>query len=189
MQLAVTPNDPNYVYVVASDVTNSAFAGLYQSTDAALTFTLKSNSPNIVGSQGWFALAIAASPTNKNEVVVGGLNIYRSLDAGTSWTQTSTWNVNNMTGQVHVDIDNLEYLNGTTIYAGTDGGVFSSSNNGSTWSNHASGLQVIQPYGFGISQITPSLFMVFHGHRTLAATVRFALSTGPPTPIVMPVHQ
>jgi photosystem II stability/assembly factor-like uncharacterized protein len=160
LQMAVTVADANYVYIVASDVTNSAFAGLYLSVDAGLNFTLKSNSPNIVGSQGWFALAIAVSPTNRDEVVVGGLNIYRSINTGVNWTQISTWNVPNMTGQVHVDIDDLQYSNGTTIYAGTDGGVFSTANSGSTWTNRVSGLQVIQPYGFGISQITPSLVMV-----------------------------
>jgi photosystem II stability/assembly factor-like uncharacterized protein len=160
LQMATTVADANYVYIVASDVTNSAFAGLYLSTDAGLNFTLKSNSPNIVGSQGWFALAIAVSPTNRDEVAVGGLNIYRSVNSGVNWTQISTWNVPNMTGQVHVDIDDLQYSNGTTIYAGTDGGVFSTANSGSTWTNRVSGLQVIQPYGFGISQITPSLVMV-----------------------------
>jgi photosystem II stability/assembly factor-like uncharacterized protein len=160
MSIATTAADPNYVYLLASSLASSTFYGLYLSTDAGLTFTLQSSTPNIVGSQGWFALAIAASPVNKTEVLVGGLNIYRSVNSGKAWTQISSWSVPSMTGAVHVDIHDLQYYNGTTIYAACDGGVFRTANSGVAWTNLCAGLQVTQSYSVGISQINPNLILI-----------------------------
>jgi hypothetical protein len=160
MSIATTPADPDYVYLLASSLSASDFYGLYLSTDAGLTFTLKSKTPNIVGGQGWFALAVAVSPSDKAEVVVGGLNIYRSANSGSTWTQISSWSVPSHTGKVHVDIHDLQYHNAATLFAATDGGLFKTSNNGSTWSNLCSYLQVAQCYSVGISQKNSALFII-----------------------------
>ncbi|MBA3705340.1 MAG: glycosyl hydrolase, partial [Bacteroidetes bacterium] len=96
LAIAVTPADSNYVYVLAGQSSISGFYGLYRSTNGGTSFTLQSNKPNILGwvsngsdstkgGQSWYTLTIAASPTNKNEIVTGGVNIWHSSNGGVSW--------------------------------------------------------------------------------------------------------
>lgn len=108
------------------------------------------------GGQAWYDLALAVSPTNKNNLVVGGVNVWKSTNGGTSFTNSSKWNG---TPYVHADIHALEYAPGsnTIIYAGSDGGVFKSTNSGTAWSDVSSGLQIAQQYRLGVSQTNAAL--------------------------------
>jgi PKD repeat protein len=165
MSIAVTPANPSFVYIVGSDATNDGFQGFYQSTDAGLTFATKATTPNLlgwvsngsdVGGQGWYTLSIAASPTNANEVVVGGVNIWRTTTAGTSWSIYAQWE-----GQgapyVHADIHGLIYQSGTNLYAGTDGGVFNTNNTGATWSAINGNMNITEMYKIGMSKTNAKL--------------------------------
>jgi PKD repeat protein len=170
LAIAVTPANPSYVYLVGSAASNSGFYGFYQSTDNGTTFINKATTTNLLGwassgndtgGQGWYTLSIAASPTNANEVVVGGVNIWRTTNAGTGWSLFGQW-----TGQgapyVHADIHDLEYKNATTIYAGTDGGVFLTSNSGSTWSAINGNMNIAEIYQVGLSKTTANLDITGH---------------------------
>ncbi|HEV7232409.1 MAG TPA: T9SS type A sorting domain-containing protein [Bacteroidia bacterium] len=170
LAIAVTPANPSYVYVVGSDANNDGFQGFYQSTDMGTTFTSKATSPNLLGwsaagndtgGQGWYTLSIAASPTDANEVVVGGVNIWRTTTAGTSWNIFGHW-----TGQgapyVHADIHDLIYQSGSTIYAGTDGGVFSTSNSGNSWAAINGNMNIAEIYKIGMSKTNPTLIIAGH---------------------------
>lgn len=46
--IGVSADNPEYVYLVASDA-NSAFGGVFRSTDSGKSFTMQSNSPNVFG--------------------------------------------------------------------------------------------------------------------------------------------
>jgi PKD repeat protein len=162
LAIAVTPADPAVVYVVGSDATNDGFYGFYQSTDKGSTFAKKASSPNLLGwasngndsgGQGWYTLSIAASPTNASEVVVGGVNIWRTTTAGNSWNLFAHW-----TGQgapyVHADIHDLTYLNGTTLFTGTDGGVFTTTNSGTSFAAINGNMNIAEIYHIGLSKNT-----------------------------------
>ncbi len=93
LAIAVTPADSNCVYVLGDNASIFTFFGLWLSKDDGLTFTLQSNSPNILGfspngsdnqGQGWYTLSLAASPTNAAEIIVGGVNVWRSTNSGLS---------------------------------------------------------------------------------------------------------
>lgn len=163
LALGVTPADSNYLYVLASRDSDNSFGGLYLSTDGGDTFTEKSTSPNIFGwshdgsgsgGQAWYDMAITVSPINKNIIVVGGINIWRSFNAGTSWDLSGHW-----TGYgapyVHADIHRLKfYPNSTEVYACTDGGLFVSPDNGNSWTDKSDGLAIAQIYRMGASKNT-----------------------------------
>ncbi|MGM0648079.1 MAG: VPS10 domain-containing protein [Bacteroidota bacterium] len=163
LAIGVTPADTNYVYVLASKDSDNSYGGLYLSTDGGNSFTQKSNSPNLFGwsadgsdngGQAWYDMAIAVSPINKNIVVVGGVNIWRSYNAGATWDLSAHW-----TGYgapyVHADIHQLKfYPNSTEVYACTDGGLFVSPNNGTSWTDKSDGLAIAQIYRMGASDIT-----------------------------------
>ncbi|MEO6883981.1 MAG: PKD domain-containing protein, partial [Bacteroidia bacterium] len=167
MSLAVTPANPAYVYVAAADGGNYSLYGVYQSTNSGTSFTAKhteSQSPYLLGfnqdgsdagaGQGFYTLSIAASPTNANEIIVGGVNVWKSTNGGTSWGANciAYWAASNpSSGYVHADIHNITYLNGTTVFIGCDGGIFTTTNDGSTWNDLSNNLQIGQMYGLGMS--------------------------------------
>ena len=161
MSLAVSPANPNYVYVVAANASNYGFYGMYRSTNGGTSFTTQDGNatPNLlgfnyngsdIGGQGWYTLSIAVSPTNANQLVVGGVNIWQSTNGGVNWTLNADW-TGTGAPYVHADIHNLNYLNGTTVFAGCDGGISETANNGSSWSDISSNLQIAEMYGLGMS--------------------------------------
>jgi photosystem II stability/assembly factor-like uncharacterized protein len=168
LSLATTAADPNYLYVLASTANGYYYQGLYLSTNAGTSFTSQSNSPNLLGfysgtggdatsGQGWYTLSVAASPINKMEVVVGGVNIWRSTNAGASWAKISNWT---SSSSVHADVHDLRYVPGTgTFYAGADGGCFRTTNGGASWTNLSNGLQIAQMYRIGCAQTDPNVII------------------------------
>lgn len=157
--LGVSSANSNYVYAVAGpNVGSGSFKGLFRSTDSGVTWTTRSTTPNILGysssggdasSQSWYDLGIDVSPTNINEIHVGGINMWKSTNGGTSWINTSYWiEGSSGFGYTHADIHEVVY-NGSNLYVGSDGGVFRSTNSGSNWTDLSSGLAITEFYRFG----------------------------------------
>ncbi len=156
----VSADDPNYVYFFTT--TSSAYLGTYLSTDGGESFTTQSTSPNVMGwscnggsgGQAWYDLDIAVDPTDKDVIYAGGINCWRSADAGQTWTMVS-----NQTGDcgadgVHADLHVLEWnpLN-NNLYVGNDGGIWFTNNDGSSWNRITSGLAIGQQYKLGQSKL------------------------------------
>lgn len=88
--------------------------------------------------QGWYDNVIAVDPKDPNRVWVGGIDLFRSDDAGKSWGLASYWWAFNDTGNArsyaHADQHAIVFhpgYNGTTnriLYVGSDGGIFRTSN-------------------------------------------------------------
>jgi len=156
--IAVTQADPEYVYCLLSN--GDAYKGTWLSTDGGESFTQKSNSPNIMswgcnggsGGQAWYDLDIAADPLDKNTIFAGGVNCFKSTDAGTTWEISSHWYGDCGVPSVHADLHVIEYnpLN-NRIYAGNDGGIYYSPNGGSSWPEISNGLPISQVYKIGQS--------------------------------------
>ncbi|MEI7662207.1 MAG: BACON domain-containing carbohydrate-binding protein [Bacteroidota bacterium] len=168
--IGVSPNQPAWVYLVQ---TNGPFAGLLRSTDSGLNFTTQSTTPNIMdyacdgsgtSSQAWYDLCIAVDPNNAGTLYVGGVNIWKSANAGVSWTINTHW-VGSSWGtscapSVHADIHCLEWspANGN-LFTGCDGGIYRTLNGGTSWSDLSSGLAISQVYRIGQSAIKQTLTM------------------------------
>ena len=186
--LAVTPLDNTYIYALVGNTTDDGFKGLYLSTDGGTTFTLKSaaatpstTTPNILGwdangadagGQGWYDLSIVVDPSVKTTIYTGGVNMWKSTNSGTSWTIMTHWSGSGAP-YVHADCHDLTVV-GTTIYAGNDGGVFSSANGG-TWTDRSGNLSIGQLYGIGTSQTNANLIIA--GHQDNGTTLTSNLST------------
>ena len=100
LNIATTKSDPNYLYVLGSKSSDNSFAGVWRTTDLGNTFTLCSNSPNLLGwstdrsdsgGQGWYDLTIAVLPADKNTLFIGGVNIWESTTGGSFWTLCAHW--------------------------------------------------------------------------------------------------
>ncbi len=171
--MAVSAANPAYVYLLAANNTDSGFKGLMRSTNSGGTFTSQSTTPNVLGfdngadagGQGWYDLAIAASPTNAEEVIIGGVNHWKSTNGGSTWTMISHWYGGFQKPYVHADVHDIQYLpgSGTTILSANDGGFFKTTNSGSTWTDLSSNLAIAQQYRFSLS--TSSANLILAGHQ------------------------
>ncbi|HGY54232.1 MAG TPA: T9SS type A sorting domain-containing protein [Caldithrix abyssi] len=156
--IAVSSANSNYVYLLISDAVTSGLHGVYRSTDSGASFSLQANSPNLLdssidgsgsGGQGWYDLAIAVSPSDINEVYVGGVNTWKSTDGGVNWNIVGYWYYpNTSVPYVHADVHALEFY-GSDLYAGSDGGLWVTSDGGSNWTDLSAGLVTTQFYRMG----------------------------------------
>ena len=156
--IAVTPDNPNYVYVILTN--GDSFKALYRSNDSGLTFSEKSNSPNIMswgcnggdGGQAWYDLDIACDPNDSDIIFAGGVNCFKSSTGGSTWNISSHWWGDCGVPSVHADLHVLEYnpLN-NRLYAGNDGGVYFTGDQGATWTEITNGLPIGQVYKIGQS--------------------------------------
>jgi PKD repeat protein len=157
--IGVTPDDPEYVYFLITN--GDSFKALFRSTDAGLTWALRSNTPNIMswgcadnggGGQAWYDLDIAVDPNDKNTLFAGGVNCFRSTDGGQTWQISSHWWGDCGVTAVHADLHALEYnpLN-DRLYAGNDGGIYFTDDGGLSWTLISNGLPISQVYKIGQS--------------------------------------
>jgi len=167
--IAVTPADPEAIYALTANRGSWDFGGFYRSYDGGNNWETGAMSPNIIGrslqgndtenQQGWYDLCIAVSPDNPDLIFVGGINTWRSTNGGNSWTINTYWVPNQGKPYVHADIHDLDFINGTTVISGSDGGVFISTNRGAAWSDLSDGLEITQFYRMSISQQRPDVII------------------------------
>lgn len=160
--VATSADQPNHVFVLVGN--GSGLVGVYRSTDAGLTFSEQTNAstPNILGyevdgsdsrSQAWYDLVLKADPNNANVLYAGGINIWKSTDAGASWTCIAHWVGHSSRPAVHADQHAFfrNPLNGHW-YFGHDGGLHYSTDDGVTFTEITSGLAIAQVYKIGTAQ-------------------------------------
>lgn len=166
--IGVSPDDASVVYVLQA--INGGFSGLFKSTNNGDTFTqLNHAGMNYLnldqnaqggGGQAPRDMDIAISPTDIDEVHLGGGQTWRSLDGGVTFELSSFWfipNVNSLNvGYCHADIDILEFADGN-LFAGTDGGIFKAVDSDGPISTTyfedlTEGIGIRQFYKIGVSQ-------------------------------------
>ncbi|SEM07973.1 Por secretion system C-terminal sorting domain-containing protein [Aquimarina amphilecti] len=150
MKMAVTPANPNAIYLVQKN--RSSFGTLYRSLDGGSSFTIRATSSStnqVYFTQASRDMAIAVSDSNSNEVHLGGMNYSRSLDGGITFSTLATWSNPGDRSYVHADIEVMTYIDGN-IYVGSDGGIFRSKDRGNNMDDLTQGgLAVRQLYRFG----------------------------------------
>ena len=163
IELATTAAAPNLVYAAAGN-TAGGFVGLFVWNDAAGTWTrLGASGLNSgayrddIGLQSWYDLAIAVDQRNASRIYLAGVRGFRSDDGGATFQP--------MGGEIHVDWHSIviDPRNPDILYAGTDGGVFVSTDDGNNWVSRNAGLTVTQYYP-GISS-TPNGSQIMGGSQ------------------------
>jgi hypothetical protein len=145
----VTPANSNYVYVFREF--NGAVS-IYRSANSGVSFSTRTTSiTNFSAGQAWYDLALGVSSTNAEELYVGCLNVWKSSTGGTSFTKLNNWSSPSSAAYTHADIHFLRDYNGV-MYCGSDGGIYSSSDNGSSFTNHTFGIQASQFYRIAVAK-------------------------------------
>ncbi len=163
MEIAVTPDNGNAVYLLAGPgylfFGANLFNGLFYSGNSGSTFTERSVSCNnngdlfnSSGSLSWYANSIYVDPFEENYVIVGGLNLFNSVNGGVNLSQI-TFN------SIHADQHNIKRnpVNGQ-MWLCNDGGIYRSFDSGNTWENKSSGLVITEYYRIsGTNNVTDRL--------------------------------
>jgi photosystem II stability/assembly factor-like uncharacterized protein len=154
LDIAVAPTNENLVYILAGGVSSATglFKGLLQSIDSGSNFVLQSNYPNILGGasdgidssgQSLYDLSLAVSNLSGSTVVAAAIKIWRSLDEGRAWVYR---------GDLHGDVHEVAFNPvDNKLWAATDGGVYSSTNNGITWNNLNESMTISQIYRMAVN--------------------------------------
>lgn len=148
----VSEASPETVYILSVKTASAsyAFQGLYRSDDSGLIFTKTANNENIMESnQAWFDLAMEVSPDNAEEVYIGCLNLWQSSNGGDSFTRMNRWYQNNPS-YTHADIHTIKFFAGR-LFVGSDGGIYSSTNKGATFTDNTAGIAIGQFYRLSVS--------------------------------------
>lgn len=159
-ELAVAGNS---LYVLNA---NSSYqtTQIYKSTDGGDTWVATTTSPpaasgnnDLSSGQAWYNMALAVDPANDQNVIAGGLNCYRSTDGGATWSQISTW-VGSSLSYIHADQQTAVW-NGNQVLVGSDGGIFYSSDGGTTFTDRNKGLRLKQFYSCAMHPTTTNYFL------------------------------
>ncbi len=169
--IGVTPVDPNVVYFLTT--TSSSYKGIFRSEDGGNSFTLMSTTPNIMswgcndsseGGQAWYDLDIAVDEQDANTVYAGGVNCFKTTDGGATWFIVSHWWGDCGVPAVHADLHVLEYNpHDGRLFAGNDGGIYYTADDGSSWVEITDGLAISQTYKLGQSATDKDL--VINGYQ------------------------
>ena len=138
MEVAVAPSDASRVYAVTSTSGNTV-GGIYRSSDQGDTWAAlplpadcdpQTPAADFGRGQSWYNLILAVNPANENDLIVGGIDLFRTTDAGDAgaWTQLSVWHPWPQCSGipiVHADHHVVAYRPGSDseVVFGHDGGI------------------------------------------------------------------
>ncbi|CAM1348017.1 T9SS type A sorting domain-containing protein [Tenacibaculum halocynthiae] len=143
LDIAQTTNDPNLILSLDS-------SGIVRkSTDEGKTWTTVSTISGY-SAQGGYNMTLAISPLDKNLILAGGVEGWRSKNGGTSWEKylDGYWETGNPYFYVHSDHHDMMFVPGTnTAFSVNDGGIFKGDASSDTkWADLSSGLAITQYY-------------------------------------------
>ncbi len=156
------PRNPNTILAAFESLDETAagdggLKGIFKSTDAGATWIQLSSPPKIQSTgglsyfrdQGWYDNVIAIAPYDTNSIYVGGVDLMKSTNGGASWSQLSYWDLYYGAPYVHCDHHAIVFdkNNANTVFDGDDGGVYKTTDGGSTWRSLNNGLAITQFYG------------------------------------------
>ncbi len=148
----VTDANPEVLYVLVSNF-DDTFKTLDKSSDGGASFNVQHNSTDLYDEsrQSYYDLALAVSNSNENEIYMGCLNIWKSTNGGVTFYPYNSWYSPDDSRYTHADIHDLKFYNGN-FYAATDGGVYTSTNNGNSMQNITKGVNNGQFYRIDVAQ-------------------------------------
>ena len=177
--LSAAPSDENRVYVLVAQGYFYGIPGyechiIARSDNKGESWTMVPKPPDS-GSAGnwafiaWHALTGAVDPNNPDRFYVGGLDVWRSDDAGETWTKKTNWTPIGTPTYVHADHHRMLFQNGSSekaIFA-TDGGIYYSDSlsiSSPSFSEKNQGFSTLQVYKCAIGP-DPEFEFGLGGHQ------------------------
>lgn len=154
ISIAVSRTNPNYVYSIFRTTNGNNISAVYKSTNKGLVWT--SMPLNGVESSGfdWYFGLIEVAPNDPNTVFIGSIDLFKTTN-GSSWVNLTNAYSQGF-DQQHPDQHVLwiNPANTSQLINGNDGGIFISSNSGTSWIKKYD-LPITQFYGAAIDYLQP----------------------------------
>ena len=140
--------NPNAVYATVGN--SFATVGIYASPDGGNNWT-QLDDEEVLSYQGWYAKGICINPDNANNLLFGGVELWKSTNGGASLIQKTSYT--GPDSELHPDIHDIQYnpLNPSQVYILTDGGLFRSGDFGESYYPCVGGYATAQFYIGSIS--------------------------------------
>ncbi len=152
--ISPSPETSKTIYLGCSDPGNFTSLGVWKTTDGS-TWTQLATAPQYCGSevpQCWWNNIIAVNPLDANKVFLGGLDVYVSTNGGTSFSKKTDWRQpDGAVNLVHADQHAAAISPTGVTWIACDGGLYRSTDGGTTWADRSSGLVTAQFYGMAQS--------------------------------------
>lgn len=169
IQMAVSYLDPDMMVAICSQYLHSGLSSIIVTENSGETFSvvIDSSYGNLLNwgydlgveqrGQSYYDLCIAISDNSSSNIIIGGIECYKTTNSGSTWQKCTNTNVKN---DVHVDMHDLAYnpLN-NELYLCNDGGIYCSKDEGVTWTDISDGLSITQHYRVGMSTKDPNLIV------------------------------
>jgi len=162
-QIAVSSQNAGTIYILAQ-ITGGVT--MQRTTDGFATVATNMALPNdadtgisaqdFTRGQAWYDLMLEVDPTNDQILYSGGIDLFKSTNAGTSWNQFTHWYGGFGFQYAHADQHGMTFANGNPdlVLFGNDGGVFYSNNGGSNTLERNKGFITSQFYTVGVAPTT-----------------------------------
>ncbi|MBK7967963.1 MAG: T9SS type A sorting domain-containing protein [Bacteroidetes bacterium] len=168
--LDICRDNPNIIYAsIAEQLTG---LGLFKSVNGGNNWT-QINSTDYQTYQGWYSHDVSVNPSDADNLVTCGIDMWHSTDGGANLTQNSywyLWDFNDTTvggpegpaDYVHADIHRIvrHPQDDNTIYLATDGGVFRSFDSGLSFEGCNGSYHTQQFYANFSCSASDSLFAI-----------------------------
>lgn len=160
-KLSVCRGTPSTLFAHLCSSSDFSTLGVYRSTNDGATWSARNTSLNAARGQGWYNLTVAADPSNPDRVLIGGVENWGSSDGGLTFLEVGDGYGLGTQDALHWDHHVLEYEPGSdsNLWAGTDGGVWRSTDDGATWYSRREGINTYQFYDIGVAQSDPSALL------------------------------
>jgi len=126
VNLAIDPADGQRLFAAVQRTSDGSLSGVWRSHDGGSSWTQAGFPSGACSSYCWYCMILSIAPDGA--VWFGGVDLYRSADDGVTWSDRTN-------SGLHAD-QHVLVFDGGKAWSGNDGGVFSSTNNGISWTAH-----------------------------------------------------
>lgn len=156
ININVSPQNTSILHAIYKTTVGNNISGVYKSTNKGLNWTTLGMNGLESSGFDWYIGVIETAPNNPGVLYVGSIDMFRTTNNGSSWTNLT----NAYSGtfdQQHPDQHAfwINPLNSQYIINGNDGGIFISTNGGTNWSKRYD-LPITQYYAGCIDFLNPA---------------------------------
>jgi len=164
INLAISQSNPDVAYASFVSSADYSLLGMYRTDDGGDSWSYLSNTPNYLGSQGFYDNCLYVDPSDPYTIYAGGVwpydentaGLIKSTDGGVTWTDIT---IGQGGGQLHPDQHALFVTQDGTIWVGNDGGVWKSTNGGYSWIDLNNTLGVTQFYTVALHPVDSTFLL------------------------------
>ena len=149
VEVAIAPSNPKVIYALFESI-DGGYSQFWRSADGGVSWSMMSNKDADCNGQCWYDMALQVHGNNPDIVYRGTVRIFRTENGGSTWKDLSgQWGPSQ---KVHQDTHALlmDPENPDTIYVGCDGGIWKTTDGGTSFLNLNSNLSLTQFYDVGI---------------------------------------